>query len=793
MFKTYDEAIISGAVKPLIPMQIASAEGLNQLLKFSIDNQVALKQELVDAIQLQNLALTNRIDIVVDEKIGLTNPDFSLNVNEAIVAAIQNIPTTGDNAALLDENGKILMSLLPEGITTGGTGAVTGTSTAPILTGLNVANETQSVVITVDNYDPASIYTFDVTGGSFSRTAGVITWILPMVADSMSHKLTVTVTNPGKTPTQVFHNVNVFNIDTVIDLMVVYENASMTEMSNRNNISIVSNKLVATADTVLSIANNKVVATSTMEVGDKLLVDNCTYEVTGMQVIADGALNTSTTNSVPVLTSNTSALSTVGEVISSPTYNPNTAYNAFGSSDSVFWRAEEHSGLNTFIGFKYNTPTVVNKYNILQYVIAMDYNRVITGWKLQASNDGVTWVDLHTVSNASDFVAGVYRTYTFLNNIAYRQYRIYAIANGGGNSVVLSKLKLISTPILVSSSQPILPQFITSAKLLTKFAESNVITQDTYETDFTGVNNLEVIYEQYSLVSPSTTLTSIPTTFLNIGDIAIIGNETDGEKSITVTASNYISSILDISSLSFTVVPTYGYRKDAKLQVTIGDLALEASGRVDTVLTSPLFITHGDYNPSTTSKVPVLTGPTAKVTGSTVYASAGYELWRAFDENNPCLFYQTLNPWVAYDFTTPVSINKYAVTTKIEWGVPTAWAFSGSDDGTNWVTLDSRSNIPWTTSFQTKWFTFNNHTKYRYYRLQITAAANVSGAIIITSDIIGLYALIMVEAETSPKMQIKAKYSDIITSNSARTMKFRVKLNRIDDAVSKISATLQKL
>lgn len=52
---------------------------------------------------------------------------------------------------------------------------------------------------------------------------------------------------------------------------------------------------------------------------------------------------------------------------------------------------------------------------------------------------------------------------------------------------------------------------------------------------------------------------------------------------------------------------------------------------------------------------------------------------------------------------------------------PTAWTLEGSNDGTTFTTLDTRTGITWPTAGQTQSWSFTNTTAYMWYRLNITA------------------------------------------------------------------------
>lgn len=53
--------------------------------------------------------------------------------------------------------------------------------------------------------------------------------------------------------------------------------------------------------------------------------------------------------------------------------------------------------------------------------------------------------------------------------------------------------------------------------------------------------------------------------------------------------------------------------------------------------------------------------------------------------------------------------------------MPRDWTFEGSNNGSSWTTLDTRSSITGWGVGETKTFDFSNTTSYRYYRLNITA------------------------------------------------------------------------
>jgi hypothetical protein len=79
--------------------------------------------------------------------------------------------------------------------------------------------------------------------------------------------------------------------------------------------------------------------------------------------------------------------------------------------------------------------------------------------------------------------------------------------------------------------------------------------------------------------------------------------------------------------------------------------------------------------------------------------------------------------WLKMDYGSGVThtIAKYKITSFTTYTYsPSTWTFSGSNDDSSWVDLDSRSGQTFSNS-ETKTFSFQNSVAYRYYRILITA------------------------------------------------------------------------
>jgi hypothetical protein len=115
-------------------------------------------------------------------------------------------------------------------------------------------------------------------------------------------------------------------------------------------------------------------------------------------------------------------------------------------------------------------------------------------------------------------------------------------------------------------------------------------------------------------------------------------------------------------------------------------------------------------------------------------SSATYEGIKAFDNNN---YTKWFNPspsgatWIQYQFcnSAAYAINSYLLTSADDMYTrdPKTVRLSGSNNGVDYVVLDSRSNIVFASRFQTLTFSFSNSTPYKYYRFDFTSSTGSDG------------------------------------------------------------------
>jgi hypothetical protein len=99
---------------------------------------------------------------------------------------------------------------------------------------------------------------------------------------------------------------------------------------------------------------------------------------------------------------------------------------------------------------------------------------------------------------------------------------------------------------------------------------------------------------------------------------------------------------------------------------------------------------------------------------------------KLIDNNSQTKYYRSGRTalWVQYQSTVAAIVTYYTITSAND--VPTRdprnWTLSGSNDGTNWTVIDSRSDEVFATRYLKKTYLINNNsTPYSYYRYTITA------------------------------------------------------------------------
>lgn len=114
---------------------------------------------------------------------------------------------------------------------------------------------------------------------------------------------------------------------------------------------------------------------------------------------------------------------------------------------------------------------------------------------------------------------------------------------------------------------------------------------------------------------------------------------------------------------------------------------------------------------------------------------AGEEYTRLID-NNVRAKYLTFNAsgWIQYQVNAPYVVTGYTISSANDAPErdPLQWTLQGSNNGSSWTTIDTRSNQDFPNRFQTRTFTFSNTTAFTHYRFNL---GNNSGSILQVGEI----------------------------------------------------------
>lgn len=131
-----------------------------------------------------------------------------------------------------------------------------------------------------------------------------------------------------------------------------------------------------------------------------------------------------------------------------------------------------------------------------------------------------------------------------------------------------------------------------------------------------------------------------------------------------------------------------------------------------------------DENKDIIPKMTSASAPSGVVSASSI-VSSNYA-WNAFDDvttGNGWVANGTTNQWICYQFPEPKRVGKYTLTVTYNvTAAPKDWTFEGSNDGQNWIVLDSRSNITdWVAGTKKVFYIDKNKIgSYSYYRVNVS-------------------------------------------------------------------------
>jgi hypothetical protein len=94
--------------------------------------------------------------------------------------------------------------------------------------------------------------------------------------------------------------------------------------------------------------------------------------------------------------------------------------------------------------------------------------------------------------------------------------------------------------------------------------------------------------------------------------------------------------------------------------------------------------------------------------------------------NSKFLLFNFSTLWAQLEFATPQTTGAYTMTSANDAPErdPKNWTLEGSDNGTDWTVLDTRTDQSFGSRFLTVKYTFSNQVAFKFYRLNVSAVRN---------------------------------------------------------------------
>lgn len=158
------------------------------------------------------------------------------------------------------------------------------------------------------------------------------------------------------------------------------------------------------------------------------------------------------------------------------------------------------------------------------------------------------------------------------------------------------------------------------------------------------------------------------------------------------------------------------------------------------------------------------TTPDGTVSSSSAY-NASFEAYNAFDISLVSKWHPTATTgYIQVKLKAPAVVDRYTITgSETPSQSPNAWTLQGSNNGTDFTAIDTRTAQTFTAT-QTKSYTATNVTAYLYYRINVTAANGSSPMGIVNIGLFGTSAIIL-----GSGLLIKGKLN-ICTATKGKTL-----------------------
>lgn len=373
-----------------------------------------------------------------------------------------------------------------------------------------------------------------------------------------------------------------------------------------------------------------------------------------------------------------------------------------------------------WIQYKSPVPVVLKGYALGAANDAPDKDP--KSWRLQASNNGTDWTDLDLQANQMFESRFQKKQYDLLLSNTYTYFRLAITEiNGNANELQLAEWQLYGGGLFVNDITAdgglLTSQYTgneteeTITKLTDKQIDSKYLVFDQSDLWVEYKANGLYALSAYSITSANDSPERDPKNWI------LYGSE-DGK--IWIAIDQQINQVFPYRNITQTYhCQSFAGYRFFKLHITAN------SGASITQLAE--WQLHGGfYYDRFYNDVTLNGGELSSSSNDGVNTDA----LKNITDNNGNSFY-TLNApgstaWIQYKSTVPVQIRAYSIIVAGDDSkYPKSWILQGSNDGNQWTTINSRSNITFTLKGERKVYPVTHNAEYRYFRLNIT---RISGA-----------------------------------------------------------------
>jgi hypothetical protein len=387
---------------------------------------------------------------------------------------------------------------------------------------------------------------------------------------------------------------------------------------------------------------------------------------------------------------------------------------AFDQNDTTEWS----SGDNMFpawLQYQFIGPAwIITEYRLVSSKKIP--NSGPRNWQLLGSNDGNSWTKLDERTNESFRSLSQTNNYSFTNQTPYQYYRLNITAGVFGRADArLAEFQLCSVETPAGGSASVINDYAQGAE---QAFDGSIHSKWCNWTDQTGWLQYQFgggaawPISQYALTCAEDLPIRDPKDWQFQGS----NNGTNWTTLDTRTNETFTERLQTKSYVFVNFRPYCFYRLNITANHGNGGLQLAELN---------LGVKALQAHPAEDGFFPRSAGGIA--TASNAAREAGPE--RAFDESKTTYWFSTNTAgpaWLQYQFIRPAwAITQYRLVSSWEDADadPRDWQLLGSNDATNWMTLDVRTNESFSSRSQTNRYLFTNQTPFQFYRLNVTATA----------------------------------------------------------------------